>query len=141
RKKVNALTPLKTGLRNNDNGIIGSLRVASVRMKTNIITTPAPKAAATLQCVHPTNGIRRQPSVSNARPHATATAPGQSSESDPFAPRLSGTCRHRKSSAAVPSGILMKKMARHHPASASAPPRIGPPMVTMVVKEDQEPMA
>src|SRR6202012_5706856 len=54
---------------------------------------------------------------------------------------LSGTLRHNINNAAAPIGILIKKIYRHNPASASAPPNIGPPTGTTVVTEDHTPMA
>src|ERR1700743_763382 len=44
-------------------------------------------------------------------------------------------------SATTPRGIVIKKISRHRSASPNAPPRMGPPTVTTVVKDDQVPMA
>ena len=103
--------------------------------------TPAASVPHTDQCPQPAAGIRRHPYVNSASPSATVVAPRTSSNRPTPSALLSGTFRDKINNEATPNGMLMKNMPRHNPASANAPPNIGPPNVTVVVNADQVPIA
>lgn len=142
KKNVSKLTPEKTRLAKRRSGIMACWLLRSMAIKTSSSNTPRANDQLTVQLLKPTAGIRRKPKVRAARPSAIAATPGRSRGVFPASarslppgrsrPAVLGACpasvtrRERISKAMIPMGTLMKKMYRHRPASASAPPTTGP---------------